>query len=229
MYTSEKNQISVSVDCVIFAMKAGQLLVLLSKRKVLSHDTEWSLPGDFIKTEENLVDAPGRILEDLAGIKDVYVEQVRTFGHTERYPNTRVITVSYYALVNPENYELLSNNDNVEETAWFNIKEIPTLVLDHQEILDKALGKLKRRIRTEPIGIKLLKKKFSLTQLQQIYEGILDTELDVRNFRKKVFKLDFLEKLNEKEQNVPHRRANLYSFDEEKYQELVNKGFYFDL
>ena len=229
MYISENNRIGISVDCSIFSLQEKKLHVLLSKRKVLKDQFEWSLPGDFLKREENLRVAAKRILEEMGGIKDVYTEQVKTFGDIDRYPIERVVTVSYYALINPEEYQQLSYHSSVEETKWFPVRELPVLTLDHQKILETSVNTLKKRIRVEPIGIKLLPKKFTLTQLQHLYEGILELPLDVRNFRKKILKLDFLEKLDEKEENVAHRRANYYSFDENKYNDLLKKGFYFDI
>jgi len=229
MYSSKNNQIGVSVDCCVFSLIDKKLNVLLSKRKVLKEDHEWSLPGDFLRPEENLKESAKRILGEMAGIENLYTEQVKTFGNVNRYPKERVVTVSYYALINPEDYKSLAYHSSVEKTQWFPVREIPELALDHGSILESAIDTLKKRIRVAPIGIRLLSKKFTLTQLQHIYEGILETDLDVRNFRKKLLKLDFLEKLDEKETNVAHRRANLYSFDETRYKKLLEGGFYFDL
>lgn len=188
----------------------------------------WALPGGFIRVKENLDDAAKRILGDMTGAKNIYMEQVHTFGDVDRYPIRRVITVTYYALVKPGNYELKPGAD-ASEARWFSIKDMPQLPFDHKKIFTHSLEQLQLKVRREPAGFELLPKKFSLTELQTLYEAILRGELDKRNFRKKLLKMNLLVNLNEKQKGVAHRAATLYKFDPKIYEGMKKKGFSFDL
>jgi 8-oxo-dGTP diphosphatase len=219
---------SVSIDCNIFGFEGNELQILLIKRNTEPSKSMWALPGGFIQTKENLKDAAKRILEEMTGAKNIYMEQVYTFGDVNRYPLRRVITITYYALVKPGNYELNPGPD-ASEAKWFSIKEIPSLPFDHKKIFTYSLEHLQLKVQREPIGFELLPKKFSLTELQMLYEAILDKQLDKRNFRKKFLKMGLLVKLSEKQKGVAHRAATLYKFDPNIYEAMKKKGFNFDI
>lgn len=225
---SEEFIASISVDCVILGFGDSGLEVLLIKRNTEPNKGEWALPGGFIKRDENLRDSAKRVLEEMTGAKDIYLEQVHTFGTVDRYPLRRVITISYYALVKPGNYDLNPGPD-AEEAKWFPISEMPNLVFDHHRIYEFSLNQLRRKIRLSPVGFELLPKKFSLTELQTLYEAILGKELDKRNFRKKLLKMNLLVDLKEKQKGVAHRAASLYKFDPEIYDKMKEQGFNFDM
>lgn len=219
---------SVSIDCVIFGFEGNELQILLIKRNIEPQKGMWALPGGFIKKEEDLRNAAHRILEEMTGAKNIYMDQVHTFGDVDRYPLRRVITITYYALVKPGNYELNPGPD-ATEAKWFPLSELPPLPFDHKKIFQHSLEQLQLKVRREPVGFELLPKKFSLTELQTLYEAILNTELDKRNFRKKLLKMNVLVNLNEKQKGVAHRAATLYKFDHASYQSMQKKGVNFDL
>jgi 8-oxo-dGTP diphosphatase len=178
--------------------------------------------------DETLEQAALRELQEETGIHDVFLEQLYTFGDLERDPRDRTITVSYYALINLVEQEIQAATD-ASEANWFRISEIPKLAFDHDRILQTAIARLRGKIRYEPIGFELLPQKFTLTQLQKLYETVLDRQLDKRNFRKKILSMDLLIDTNELEQGVSHRAAKLYRFDENKYLELKQNGFNFEI
>lgn len=219
---------SISIDCVIFGFDGNDLQLLLIKRNLEPSKGMWALPGGFILSDENLKDAAQRILEEMTAANNIYMEQVFTFGDVDRYPLRRVITVTYYALVKPGNYQLNPGPD-ASEVAWFSVNEMPELPFDHHKIYSYALDKLRQKIHHEPIGFNLLPKKFSLTELQVMYEAILGQSLDKRNFRKKLLKMKILVNLKEKQKGVAHRAAELYKFDPEMYEAMKLKGFSFDI
>ena len=159
---------------------------------------------------------------------NIYLEQLKTFGAVDRYPTKRVITIAYYALVKPETYTLHPGS-TATDTKWFKISEVPTMPYDHNRILETGIEFLKHKLRHEPIGFNLLPKKFTLLQLLELYEAILDRKLDKPNFRRKLMKMNLLNISKEKQKDVSHRAANLYQFDKETYDELIEKGFTFEL
>lgn len=218
----------LSVDCVIFGFKKSELNILLIKLDVEPGKGHWALPGGNIKTDEGLDEAAHRVLKELTSVEKVYMEQLYSFGNLDRFPLFRVITIAYYALVKPERYRL-SPGPKASEVRWFPIKQIPELPFDHDHILKEALKQLKRNIRYKPIGFELLPKKFTLTEIQTLYECILGRELDKRNFRKKILSMNLLEKLSEKQTDVAHRRPFLYRFDRKSYEKLKLQGFNFEL
>lgn len=219
---------NLSIDCVIFGFEAGELKALFIKRNAEPSKGMMALPGGFVDINEELDDASHRILKELTGIRDIYMDQVSTFGEVNRYPIRRVITIVYYALIKIEEYKIQAGSEALE-AKWISVKDIPELPFDHRKIYDAALAKLQERVHREPIGFNLLPEKFTITELQTLYEAILDTEFDKRNFRKKLAKMNFLVDLEEKQQNVAHRAAKLYKFDESNYERLRKKGFNFDL
>lgn len=217
-----------TVDNVIFGFEEGSLQVLLIKRNIEPALGEWALPGNFVEPNEALDDACGRVLEQLTGVRNVYLEQVRTFGKVDRHPYGRVITVAYYSLVKSSDFELFPSSI-ARKAKWQPVSEIDKLPFDHNEILQACLERLKLRVRARPVGFELLPPKFTLTELQNLYEAILETELDKRNFRKKILSMDLLVDLNELQEGVAHRPAKLYQFDENKYEIFLAEGYAFEL
>ncbi len=208
--------IPLAVDCIIFGFNNNALELLLVHRNIEPKKGKWSLMGGFIKKEEGLHDAAHRILFQLTGLNNIYMEQVETFGDVDRDPGGRVVSVAYYALILKEEY----NEKLVEEynASWFSLNELPEMIFDHKTMVEKALKRLQQKIKTGPIGFNLLPEKFTLPQLQSLYEVILGETLDKRNFRKKLFELDILEKLDEKDYSSSKKGAFLYRFNKEKYK-----------
>lgn len=209
------NRIALSVDCVIFGFDEEKLKVLLIRSDVKKFKSRWSLLGDLVKAEEDLEAAAYRILRQRTGLKDVYLEQIETFGKMNRHPAGRVVTVAYCSLINTQSYKLkiLEN-----ELHWHDVDTIKEMAFDHLKIFETCYEWLKKRIQEHPLGFNLLSDKFSLRELQNLYERILNKKLDRRNFRKKFFAMDFLIDTGEEEQNVPHRPGKLYRFNYEKYE-----------
>jgi ADP-ribose pyrophosphatase YjhB (NUDIX family) len=224
----DKVILNVSIDCVIFGFDSGELKVLLIKRAIEPSKSEWALPGGFILKNEELNNAAERILNETSGVKNIFMEQLSVFGDVNRYPNSRVFTIGYYALVSPDKYTLSPGIDT-SEVKWFQLCEIAQLPFDHNKIIFEALKKLREKVRYHPVGFELLPKKFTLPKLQSLYETILDVKLDKRNFRKKLLKMNLLKKLNEKEKDNLRRAAFLYKFDKKSYNKLVKDGFSFQL
>jgi hypothetical protein len=183
--------------------------------------------GGFVKEGESVDEAANRVLYDLTGIGDVYLEQLFTYGEVDRDSASRVISVAYYALIQTDKFQELIGNE--EGAQWFLVGESPELIFDHNLMVDKALARLKRRVRNRPIGFELLPDKFTLPQLQRLYEAIYQQEIDKRNFRKRILAMNLLIKLEEKDKEGSKRGAFYYRFDEARYEELVNNGFFFEL
>lgn len=219
---------AVSVDCVIFGYDENHLHVLLLKSDMPPFEGKYSLVGDLVMPHENLDESAQRVLFQRTGLKEVFLEQVKTFSDVDRHPLGRVITTAYYSLVklNDDLFKIEVGNSNLK---WKKVSKINDLAFDHNIILENCLMQLRHRLREKPIGFKLLPKKFSLKQLQNLYEKVLDIELDKRNFRRKLKALDLLVDLNENQSDVNHRPAKLYSFDHEKYENKRKKGFNFEL
>lgn len=214
------NRIALSVDCVIFGFDENKLKVLLIRSDLKKFQGKWSLLGDLVDPGEELDAAASRILKQRTGLDDVYMEQVKTFGSLNRHPAGRVVTVVYYSLINIHNHKL-KILDN--ELHWHDVNEIEELAFDHKQILNCSYLQLQRRVQEHPLAFSLLPKKFSLRELQNLYEAILNTKMDRRNFRKKFFAMDFLVDINEMEQNVPHRPGKLYHFNYSKYEKRKKK------
>jgi 8-oxo-dGTP diphosphatase len=219
---------ALTVDCVVFGLDAEDLRVLLIQRALPPFEGQWALPGGFVRIDEPLEDAARRELEEETGLGDVFLEQLYTFGAVRRDPRERIVSVAYYALVNLRDHQVHAATD-ASDAAWFGIHDVPRLAFDHADILQTALDRLRGKLRYQPIGFELLPKKFTLSQLQHLYEVVLERELDKRNFRKRALALDVLVETEEVEQDVAHRAARLYRFDERKYRRLTKAGFNFEL
>lgn len=226
-YSYEYPRPALTVDIVIFGYQNDSLYLLLIKRALEPFLDHWAIPGGFVLMDEELDTAAKRELKEETGVSRVFLEQLYTFGGVKRDPRGRVVTVAYYALINMEKVKLSASTD-AKDAQWFPINKTPKLAFDHQDILKVALDRLRGKIRYEPIGFELLPNKFSLTELQRLYEVILDVEIDKRNFRKKLLGMDLLIETDEYQQNVSHRKAKLYQFDKKKYEKLKKEGFYFE-
>jgi hypothetical protein len=219
---------TLSIDCLIFGFKKNELDILLVQHGEGISKGKWALPGGWIKYNEGIDDSATRILKDLTGVSNIFLEQLRAFGETERYPDKRVITLAYYALIKPEDYKLHAGF-TASDAKWFKLSGVPSLPYDHNRILKAGLEHLRHKVQHEPIGFNLLPKKFTLLQLQELYEAILQKKLDKPNFRRKLIKMDLLETCKEKQTDVSHRAATLYRFDKKIYDRLTDKGFTFEL
>lgn len=209
---------SVTVDIVIFTIKDDELRVLLVKRDVEPFKNSWAVPGGFVKIDESLEDAAKRELEEETGIKDVYLEQLYSFGEPKRDPRGRVITVSYIALVNSEKMDLDAKTD-VSEAKWFNVLKLPSLAFDHKKILEYALKRLRWKFEYTTVAFSLLPDKFAMSSLQKIYEIVFSKKFDKRNFAKKIRSLNILNE-EEVKKGVSHRPPQLYSL-KKKIGEIV--------
>lgn len=205
----------VTVDCVIFGFDDKELKVLLIRSDLKKYENMWSLLGDVVHESEEIDTAAYRVLQQRTGMSDVYLDQVKSFSHPERHPGGRVITVAYCSLLNVQHHSL-QITDN--ELHWHNVSSINEMAFDHLEILQTCHKWLQKMIQENPLGFNLLPDKFSLRELQNLYEAILGVELDRRNFRKKFASMKLLIDLDEMEEDVPHRPGKLYKFNYEKYQ-----------
>ena len=226
--TSETIIEALSIDCLIFGFKEKELDILLVQHGEGISKGKWALPGGFIKYDEGIDEAAARILNDLTNVSNIYLEQLEAFGSVDRYPTKRVITIAYYALVKPEDYTLQAGF-TAADAKWFKVNNIPTLPYDHTKILRQGLDYLRHKLRHEPVGFNLLPKKFTLLQLQELYEALLNKKLDKPNFRRKLMKMNLLVPCKEKQTDVSHRAASLYRFDKKIYDKLAEKGFTFEL
>ncbi len=228
-YTYDYPRPSLTVDCVVFGWDQDTLKVLLIQRDEQPFEGTWALPGGFAHMDEELEAAARRELQEETGLKDMYLEQLYTFGGVKRDPRGRVVTVAWFALINLHNYDRPVGGSDARDAAWFSMKATPELAFDHANILKMAFERLKGKIVYQPIGFELLPEKFSFSQLQSLYETILEAKLDRRNFRKKMLSMGILKELDEYDQGVPHRAARLYSFNEQRYRELEKTGFQFKI
>jgi 8-oxo-dGTP diphosphatase len=219
---------ALTVDCVVFGLDDEELKVLLIQRDLPPFEGTWALPGGFVHVDESLDEAARRELEEETGLTNVFLEQLYTFGAVDRDPRERVVSVAHYALVKLSEHRVQAATD-ARDAAWFGVHDAPTLAFDHATILNMALERLRGKLRYQPVGFELLPKKFALSQLQRLYELVLERKLDKRNFRKRVLAMDLLIETDEVQQDVAHRAARLYRFDERKYRRLAKAGFNFEL
>lgn len=225
-HTYEYPRAALTVDCVVFGLDVDDLKVLLIQRKLPPYQHAWALPGGFVHVDETLDEAARRELAEESGITDVYLEQLYTFGELDRDPRERVVSVAYYALAKLSDHRIRAATD-AERVAWFALDGLPRLAFDHARIVEKAIERLRGKVRYTPIGFELLPPRFTLTQLQRLYEIVLMRPLDKRNFRKKILSLGLVVETDEVEQGVRHRAARLYRFDRKKYERLLKQGFEF--
>ena len=219
---------ALTVDGVVFGFDADELKVLLIQRALDPFKGKWALPGGFVREDETLDDAVRRELLEETGLGDVFLEQLYTFGALNRDPRERVVSVAYYALVKLSDHNAKAATD-AANAQWFPVSQVPQLAFDHADIVALALTRLQGKVRYQPIGFELLPPKFTLSELQHLYEAILGAELDKRNFRKKVLGFGLLVALNETQMSGRHRPAQLFRFDADKYEKLKKRGFNFEL
>jgi 8-oxo-dGTP diphosphatase len=219
---------ALTVDCVVFGFDKAEVKVLLIQRGLEPFKGRWALPGGFVRVEETVDDAARRELEEETGLKNVFLEQLYTFGALNRDPRERVVSIAYYSLVKLSDHRAKAATD-AADAEWFSISKVPKLAFDHADILEAALSRLKAKVRYQPIGFELLPPKFTLSQLQDLYEAVLENALDKRNFRKKVLSFDLLIPLQETQMAGRHRPAQLFEFDADKYEKLKKRGFNFEL
>ena len=213
---------AVTTDCVIFGFDGERLQVLLIERGIEPYKGKWAFPGGFLKMDETAEEGARRELKEETGLDGAYMEQFHTFSAPERDPRERVITIAYYALVNIQE---VKGGDDAASARWFPLDDIPSLAFDHDYILRMATQRLREQIHFQPIGFELLPEKFTLKELQLLYEAILGINFDRRNFSKKMMHLEILIDLEETVWPTPKREAKLYKFNAEKYEELKRKGF----
>ena len=219
---------ALAVDCVVFGFDGGDLQLLLIRRGLEPFGKAWALPGGFVRIDETVDDAARRELAEETGLQRVFLEQLYTFGGITRDPRERVVSVAYYALVAPAQHDAVAATD-AAAVQWFPLSELPPMAFDHADIIDAALTRLRGKVTYQPIGFELLPAKFTLSQLQRLYEAILGENIDKRNFRKKVLSFDLLIALEEWRRDGPHRPAQLFRFDPARYARLRKKGFLFEL
>ena len=221
----KEDKVLLAVDCIIFGFDGEDLKILLIKRDFEPEKGKWSLIGGFLKKEEDLDQAAVRILYHLTGLNNVFMEQFYAFSKVARDPGERTISLAYYALIDiaTHNKELIQLNS----AKWFSLKNAPDLIFDHNNMVERAVSRLKHRTKTKPIGFELLPDKFTMKQLQKLYESVLGEKLDKRNFTNKINALDILVKLNEKDMKSSKKGSYLYQFDIDKYNDKLKEGFVF--
>jgi 8-oxo-dGTP diphosphatase len=227
-HTYEFPRAALTVDAVVFGFDVSGLKVLLIKRGIAPFKGRWALPGGFVRVNETLDAAVRRELEEEAGLRDVFLEQLYTFGTVNRDPRESIVSVAYYALVKPADHTTRAATDAVD-AKWFPMADLPSLAFDHSEILATALARLRGKITYQPIGFELLPTKFTLSELQLLYETVLGKPVDKRNFRKKIAGFNLLIPLDETRREGAHRPAQLFRFDPAKYERLKKQGFLFEL
>lgn len=227
-FTYEYPRAALTVDCVVFAFDGEGLKLLLIERGLEPFKGRWALPGGFVRVDEELEAAARRELHEETGISEVVLEQFHAFGCINRDPRERVVSVAYFALTRLEGHRPHASTD-ARQAVWFNVTELPKLAFDHQSIIQHGLEHLRSRVRIEPIGFHLLPPKFTLTQLQCLYESVLGREVDTRNFRKRVLAMKLVVVVKKEFQHGRQRPAQLYRFDPKRYEQLKKTGVQFEL
>lgn len=216
----------IAVDCIIFGFDGENLKILLIQRNFEPKKGEWSLMGGFVNGEETLDDSANRVLTSLTGLENIYLEQLKCYSELEREPTARIISVSYYALINTE--ENIKINEKYS-AKWFDLKQFPDLIFDHNIMVQNAVTRLRYRASTQPIGFELLPEKFTMKDLQSLYEAIFDEKYDKRNFISKINSMDILVKTEEKDMTSSRKGSFLYRFDKEKYHKKLSQGYLFKI
>jgi len=220
-------KILVATDCIVFGFDEGILKLLVFRRRIDPFKGEWSLIGSFVNEEESVSDAARRVLLQFTGLENIFLEELRVYSDVDRDSGARCISIGQYALIRINDYD--REQVELHGAKWFALKDIPNLVLDHDVMIADALERLRQKTTLRPIGFELLPEKFTIPQLQSLYEAIYQTNLDSRNFRKKLLSFDLLIKLNEKDKSTSKKGAFLYRFDYDKYKKLEETGFNFVL
>jgi ADP-ribose pyrophosphatase YjhB (NUDIX family) len=215
----------VAADCIIFGFDGKEMKVLLIKRSFEPAAGRWSLMGGFVNANESVNEAASRILLRLTGLTNIYMEQLNCFGDVDRDPAGRVVSIAYFALINIADYSRQLNFEH--EPRWFSLNDLPDLIFDHADMVRLARERLQQKVANHPIGFALLPKRFTLPQLQNLYEAINESPIDRRNFSRKVLSLGILKKLDEKEKGTSKKGAYLYVFDRKKYEKLDHEGLKF--
>ncbi len=223
-HTYEYPRPALTVDAVVFGYDGESLSVLLIERAGAPYAGHWALPGGFVDMDESLDDAARRELEEETGLSGLYLEQLYTFGRPDRDPRGRVVSVAYFALVDLVSHPPAAASD-ARAAKYFAIDDLPPLAFDHADVMRVAIERLRAKVRYRPVGFELLPPKFTLTELQRLYETVLETTFDKRNFRRRMLQSDLLVPLDDVQQGVAHRAARLYQFDEARYRELERQGF----
>lgn len=218
--------IKIAVDAVVFGYHNNQIQILLIQQKF--GKKQWALPGGFVLDNENLDDAVIRELKEETGVNANYLEQLYTFGAPKRDERLRVVSVAYLALINPKNYVLKADTD-AKDAKWFSIHNMPILAFDHKDIITIGLERLKAKINYQPIGFELLDAKFPFSDIEHLYQTILNKNLDRRNFRKKLLSFGILQETNDFRKIGSGRPAKLFKFNKKKYKELEENGFHFEI
>jgi 8-oxo-dGTP diphosphatase len=228
LYSRHKKHL-VAVDCIVFGYDVIDkvLKLLLIKRSFNPAKGRWSLAGGFVELQESLDIAAGRVLKSLTGLDNVYMKQSYCYGDPNRDPGARVISVAYWSLI--KIMDIDSDLSRRNGAHWYSLADLPVLIFDHREMVEKALKELQKRIKIQPVGFELLPEKFTLVQLLDLYEAIYQRTFDKRNFRKKILSMNILEKLGEKERGTSKKGAYFYKFNNNRYNELILNGFYFNL
>ncbi len=219
---ADHESLMVAVDCIIFGFDSHELKALLVKRGFKPGKGKWSLMGGFVKKNESVDEAASRVLGTLTGLTSVYMEQLYCFGDIGRDPGGRVVSIAYFALIKLDDYDPALMKTH--QAKWFPVKSIPSVIFDHREMILLARERLRQKVSSHPIGFALLPDKFTMLQLQELYEAIYETQLDKRNFTKKILSLGILKKLKEKEKSTSKKGSFLYVFDLEKYNQLEKEG-----
>ncbi|WP_394747491.1 NUDIX hydrolase [Spongiimicrobium salis] len=224
---SEQHKLLVATDCIVFGFDEGILKLLVFKRRIDPFAGEWSLIGSFVNENESVTDAAKRVLYDFTGLQNIFLKELKVYSDVHRDAGARCISIAQYALIRIDEYD----KGQVEKhgAKWYAFDSLPTLVLDHGKMIEDALSALREKVRHQPIGFELLPQKFTIPQLQSVYEAIYGRALDDRNFRKKVLSFGLLIKLEEKDKTTSKKGAFLYRFDHEKYKKLQESGFDFVL
>tara|TARA_R100000935_G_scaffold10873_1_gene21759 strand:- start:32757 stop:33461 length:705 start_codon:yes stop_codon:yes gene_type:complete len=222
-----EDKIYAATDCIIFGFDSVNLKLLVFKRNDMPLIGEWSLIGSFIKPNEDVSEAGKRVLKEITGLENIFMEELKVYSSIQRDPRFRCISIAQYALMSID-----SVTDKVVHrhgAQWCNIDNIPNLVLDHMEMVKDGLERIKRKARYEPIGFELLPNRFTIPHLKRLYEAIYQKDIESSNFRKKIISLKLLVKLDEKDKSSSRRGAYLYKFDYETYQKLKTSGYNFEL
>lgn len=227
LFYKDQEKFYVSVDCLILGFKNDKLYLLISKRKFEPLKGQDSLMGGFVRSDESLSQTVSRVVFEYTGIQDVFMEQVGAYGEIGRDTGERVVSLAYYALIDIQSFD--EQLCKVHNARWEELDKVGNLIFDHNQILNDTIEILRNKAATKPLGFNLLPEKFTLPQLQSLYEAIYQTELDKRNFRKKILEMNILEKQDDKDKSSSKRGAFYYKFNKEKYDQLLQKGYFFSL